>query len=53
MTFWKEAYQMCKINNERVSFSCLKENIVQRENVCESINMFIQDEQPHAPSEME
>lgn len=53
MTFWKEAYQTCKINNERVSFSCLKENTAQRENVCESINMFLQDEQPHAPSEMQ
>lgn len=41
MTFSKEAYQTFKINNERVSFSCLKEKIAWRENVCESLNMFI------------
>jgi hypothetical protein len=42
MTFSKEAYQMLKINNEKVSFSCLgpKKN-AERENVCESVDMFI------------
>lgn len=43
MTFSEEAYQMFKINNERVSFPCLEENIALRKNVCESVNMFIQE----------
>lgn len=43
MTFSKEAYQTLEINNEKVSFSCLKgkKKPAERENVCESTKMFI------------
>lgn len=53
MTFSKEAYQTFKINNERVSLSCLKEEIAWREDVCEASVYPFQEGQQRALSETE